>query len=70
MEYSSEETEYGRVDQGPEVYDLHNWKPPCSCGVGLAEAIESEGDKVNLKRKIHNWKPPCSCGVSLDDISE
>ncbi|MCL5018551.1 MAG: hypothetical protein M1416_02165 [Candidatus Pacearchaeota archaeon] len=50
---------------------VHSWKPPCSCGVELGEALKIEGDsEMYVKEKVHSWKPPCSCGVSLDEVVE
>ncbi len=44
----------------PAVAKVHSWRPPCSCGVELTEAIR--------QAKVHSWRPPCSCGVSLAEI--
>ena len=48
---------------------VHNWQPPCSCGVELNTALETT---ANLNKKkaviVHNWQPPCSCGISLDEV--
>ncbi len=49
---------------------LHNWRPPCSCGVSLdsIEFDEVTGYVPLEKEELHNWRPPCSCGISLDRI--
>jgi hypothetical protein len=51
--------------------EVHYWKPPCSCGVELGEALEVEGaSRTKTKGEVHFWRPPCSCGVSLDEVAE
>ena len=49
--------------------EVHNWQPPCSCGVELNETLET-GSYLREEKKgeVHNWQPPCSCGVSLDEV--
>ena len=49
---------------------LHNWRPPCSCGISLDRIdLNEEGEYEPLKKEeLHNWRPPCSCGISLDRI--
>ncbi len=48
---------------------LHNWRPPCSCGISLDRIDLEIPDYVPLeKEELHNWRPPCSCGISLDRI--
>jgi len=47
---------------------VHYWRPPCSCGVELGEALEVEKSaKTPAKEEVHFWRPPCSCGISLDE---
>lgn len=48
------------VPASPAVAKVHSWRPPCSCGIELKEAIR--------QAKVHSWRPPCSCGVSLAEI--
>jgi hypothetical protein len=63
--YRTEPGQYSGT--GQVVQEVHRWRPPCSCGVELSEAVAvSESPKTT---KVHRWRPPCSCGVSLDDYS-
>lgn len=50
--------------------EVHYWRPPCSCGVELGDALKVESPKYEKKEKVHFWRPPCSCGVSLDKVLE
>ncbi len=54
-----------------EQGEVHSWRPPCSCGVELGEAVRAEPVSPKVSgEKVHFWRPPCSCGVSLDDAVE
>lgn len=58
----------GTFDKGAIV---HNWQPPCSCGVKLNEALNAQMPLRKIEAgRVHNWQPPCSCGISLDDVLE
>lgn len=48
---------------------VHYWRPPCSCGIELNDAVKLEARKEEIG-KVHFWRPPCSCGVSLDEVVE
>ena len=52
--------------------EVHHWRPPCSCGVELNEALEGEESisRTEAKGEVHSWRPPCSCGISLDEVVE
>lgn len=68
MEYKSQNRneKCSGSEYGPK--EVHYWRPPCSCGVELGEAIkEKKSVETKLKGDVHFWRPPCSCGVSLDE---
>jgi len=66
MDYEIRDTESGVEAYNP--VEVHQWRPPCSCGVGLNEV--ARGDEAADIVKVHNWRPPCSCGVGLEDSAE
>jgi len=50
---------------------LHNWQPPCSCGIPLDRIdLEKKNSEYTplKKEELHNWQPPCSCGIPLDRV--
>lgn len=50
---------------------VHQWRPPCSCGVELGEALKvGSASETKAEGEVHFWRPPCSCGVSLDEVLE
>lgn len=62
---------YKKLDQeltyvGVDKKEVHNWRPPCSCGVELSDVVKTE----QKTSEVHNWRPPCSCGVSLNYVVE
>jgi len=54
------------------IKEVHYWRPPCSCGIELSEAldVEKSASKIEAEEEVHYWRPPCSCGVSLDEVIE
>ena len=65
MKYETKNRKIPSVEANYEPREVHSWKPPCSCGVELCEALQ-----VEEKVEVHSWRPPCSCGVSLNEIIE
>ena len=65
MEYKAglREDNSPRADYNPSR--VHFWRPPCSCGVELDEALGANVEIIS-KEEVHFWRPPCSCGISLD----
>jgi len=62
---------------GLEKEYLHNWQPPCSCGISIERIDLEKQDKYKhreqnynplKKENLHNWIPPCSCGISIERI--
>jgi len=71
MKYKTRKGEEKSLGAEYSPKEVHYWRPPCSCGVELGEALEVEKSaKIKAKGEVHFWRPPCSCGVSLDEVVE
>ncbi len=69
MEYKTKTEEGKSLGTEYNPKEVHYWRPPCSCGIELGEAIEVEGGvEIKAKGEVHFWRPPCSCGVPLEEV--
>ena len=63
--------EYEDQFLGATYNPVHNWRPPCDCGVELGEALKVEESASRIETgEVHFWRPPCDCGISLDEVVE